>query len=141
MSVLQPEKGQEKFSTKNLFFLQFFHTETAQELSLDNALHLCDYERKYELCLPVIVEEWFYNSGVPSRNIFEINFICFTDMKGASGDICRTSASKVKINLKKNKREKVTILERIVNREVVVIQRRYATPAVLESGVYSNPKE
>lgn len=33
------------------------------------------------------------------------------------------------------------ILERIVNREVVVIQRRYVTPAVLESGVYNNSKE
>ena len=37
--------------------------------------------------------------------------------------------------------EKVTILERIVNGELVAIQRRYAILAVLESGVYNFPKE
>jgi len=35
----------------------------------------------------------------------------------------------------------VTILERIVNRELVVIQRKCTTPAVLERGVYNFPEE
>lgn len=79
-------------------FLQFFHTKTIQELSLDNALNFCDYDRK---CLPEIVGEWFQNPTVLSRIVFEINFTHFTDTKGASGDCCRTSVSKVKREGKK----------------------------------------
>lgn len=83
-------------------FLQFFHTEKIQELSLDNALNFCDCDRK---CLPEVVGEWFQNPMVLSRIAFEINFTHFTDRKGASGDCCRTSVSKVKRG-EKNLRER-----------------------------------
>jgi len=87
VSVLQPEKGQEEFSTKKLLFLLFFHTNTVQEFSLDNALDFCFYGRLYLL---VLVGERFHNSAVPSRNVFKIDFICFTNVKGAGGDSCRS---------------------------------------------------
>lgn len=111
-----------EFSTKKLFFLQFFHTERVQELILDSAPNFLDYDRK---CLPEIVGQWFQNPVVLSRIVFEIRFIHFTYMKDARGDRCRTPVSKVKRG--KKKREKATILDRIANGALVVIQRRYAT--------------